>query len=364
MRPKLSMTLLVLCSGIASAAPLFSVQSLGLPNIAAPSDAPVTHFSGDADHTAIQGSTPDSIWNTKLSYPSSDNSGLHAAYGMQLDTNLASGAQMQIGARSKEILFNTIYEPQSDLRIKFSGSQLSQTNDYAFASGTQSERTSQSLFLVGLRKLGQPGALFSEASLSAWHAAASEVDANPRFWQPEPGDTDNIYVDPRQLTVGAQQGYQWQLGLAPLPRIKLELGANVQHINYDLMDGSTDRQRSSARHIQYTHYLDDCTQLQGNFQTAESARGFGFSLTQGAWRISAAKLTDRNSGASDVTINAGYTISLGGKSNSDCGSRLNQARSFGSLASSATQRSANLPSAPSVLIDSSIAPVPSEVWRR
>lgn len=355
---------LTLCCANVSAAPLFSTRPLGLPDIAAPSGAPVTQFSGDANHTVIQSSTPDSSWNTKLFYPSTDNSALHAAYGMQLDTNLAGGAQMQIGARSKEILFNAIYAPRPDLRIKFSGSELSQTNDYEFASGTLAERTSQNQFLLGLHKLGKPGAFFAEASLSAWRAPATEVDAKPRFWQSEPGTVDDTYVDPRQLTVGAQQGYQWRLGLRPLPRTKLELGGNVQHINYDLVDGSSDRQRSAARHVQYTHYLDDCTQLQGNFQTAESARGFGFSLAQGVWRISAAKLVDRNSGASDVTINAGYTISLGGKSSSGCGFALDQARSFGSLASSAIQRSANLPTVPSVLVDSSAAPVPSAVWRR
>ncbi len=344
-------------------APLFSAQPQALPDLALPSDLPTSRFAIDQQSATLGGDTRDQTWTTHVNYAT--DPALSVVYGLRLDPTLAGGTNLVYGTRHKELLLNAIYAPQKDLRFKFSGGQLRRTDDFEFASGAYADSVTQHTYLVGVHKYWD-SALFSDFSLNAWHAYADDTEPGQQALVRETELAKELYIDPRALATGARRGYLLNLALTPLPESRLELGTGVDQTSYHFADGSASRDDSASHRLHYTQYLDNCSRLQGNYQSKAAWRSFGVSLASGAWSIGAARSFDRDSGDGGYAINAGYTIPMGKTSGrpSSCGSDLNQARTFGSMVNSSVTRSSNLPVAPLVQVDPTARPVLSAVSAR
>lgn len=340
-------------------APLFSVQRSVLPDIAAPSDLPVSRFAANGQSITAGGDTRDQTWTTSMSYPSRLDAAMNLDYGLQFDSNFAGGANLTYGARHKELLLNAIYAPQKDLRFQLSGGQLHQTDDFQFASGLHTDSVAQQNYLLGVRKYWDQSAFFSDVSLTAWHSHADDPSIGQKTMMQETDQATQVYIDPRTLATGALHGYLLNLSVTPLPQSRLELGAGMDRVAYDFADGSAEHDSTASRRLHYTQYLGNCSRLQGSYQRNASWRSFGVSVARGAWTIGASRSLDHDSGDSSYTLNAGYTIPLGTASAraNTCGSELKQAGTFGTMAGGSVTRNPNLPAAPLVQVDSTVSPI-------
>lgn len=348
----------------AAGAPLFSVKKQVLPDLATPSDLPVRRFAIDGQAATVGGDTRDQTWTTQLSYSSRLDAAMNVDYGLRFDRTLAGGANLVYGTRHKELLLNAVYAPRKDLRLKLSGGQMRQTEDFQFASGLHAEDVVQHNYLLDVRKYWEHDAFFSDVSLTAWSAYADDTALGQKLVRQESDLATRVYTDPRALAPGALNGYMLNLAVAPLPQSRLELGTGMDRLTYDFADGSSTRDSAASRHLSYTQYLPNCSRLQGSYQSNAASRSFGVSVARGAWRIGASRTLERDGGDGDYTVNAGYTISLGQGSGGACGSDLKSARSFGSMVSGSVARNPNLPTAPLVQVDPTVKPVLSAVWAK
>lgn len=350
----------------AGAAPLFSASAQNLPDLAAPDGMPSPHLAIDRQATTLDSHSGDQTWSTQLSYPSRLNAAMNLDYGLRLDPQLAGGARLAYGATHRELLLNAIYAPQPDLRVKLSGSQLRQIDDSELASGRYADNVAQHNLLLDIRKYWSEDALLSDLSATAWHASAGDAGGDPTTPLPDTNPTTQDSSDRRALATGALQGYLLNIGVAPLPQSRLDLGRGTDQLTYDFADGSATRTDNTKRHLRYTQYLDNCTRLQGNYQDDAFSRSFGLSVASGAWSIGATRTLDRNGGDSSYLLNAAYNIALGKASSVACASELKNARSFGSMLDNSIARNPNLPAAvpPPVQLDPAVPPVPSMVWAK
>jgi len=342
--------------------PLFSVKKQTLPDLAAPAE-PTRRFAIDGQTATVGGDTGDRTWTTRLDYASRNEAAMGLDYGLKLDREFAGGANLVMGTRRKELLLNAVYAPEKNVRVKFSGGQLRQTEDYQFASGTAADSVVQNNFLFDIRKTWSGDALLSGLSLTAWQASAGGADPGQKTLLQDGDLATRVLVDPRLLATGAQRGYMLNLALAPLPASRLELGTGVDRLRYDFADGSGERDSTASRRLHYTQYVGGCSRLQGNYESHAAWRSFGVALARGAWSIGASRTQDRDSGDGGYAINAGYTIPMGRTSGrpTTCASSLQAARSFGSLTGSSVARDPNLPAAPLAQVDPTARPVVSEV---
>lgn len=346
----------------AGAAPLFSASAQNLPDLAAPDGMPSPHLAFDRQATTLASHSGDRTWSTQLSYPSRLNAAMNLDYGLRLDPRLAGGARLAYGATHRELLLNAIYAPQPDLQVKLSGSQMRQTDDSELASGRYTDDVAQHNVLLDIRKYWSADALLSDLSATAWHASADGTGGDPMTVPPDADPATPDAGDRRAPATGALQGYLLNIGMAPLPQSRLDLGRGTGQLTYDFADGSAARTDNTQRHLRYTQYLDNCTRLQGSYQDDAFSRSFGLSMASGAWSIGATRTLDRNGGDSSYLLNAAYNIALGKAGRVACASELKNARSFGSMLDSSIARNPNLP-AP-VHLDPLVPPVPSIVWAK
>lgn len=343
--------------------PLFAAKKQALPDLAAPSDLPSRRFAIDGQGATVGGDTSDQTWTTRVNYASRLDAAMNLDYGLRLDRTLAGGANVVVGTRHKELLLNAIYAPEKDLRLKLSGGQLRQTDEYQFASGLHADSVVQHNYLLNIRKYWDDSAFLSDLSLTAWRTYADDADIGQKTVLLEHELATEVLVDPRTLATGAQRGYMLNVAVTPLPQSRLELGTGIDRLHYDFADGSAERNSTPSRRLHYTQYLNDCSRLQGSYQSNAAWQSFGVSVASGAWSIGASRTLDRDSGDGGYALNAGYTIAMGKTGGRpSCASELKSARSFGSMVGSSVARNPNLPAAPLVQVDPTAKPMLSAVW--
>jgi hypothetical protein len=369
MSPKSLLPILVFMAASSQAGdhlPLFSAKKQVLPDLALPSDLPASRFAMDGKAATIGGDTSDQTWTTRFTYPSRLDAAMNLDYGLRLDPRLTGGANLVYGTRHKELLLNAIYAPQPDLRLKFSSGQLRQTDDFQFASGPHADSVAQRNYSLDVRKYWDQSALLSDISLTAWRAHANEPDIDQKTVLRTNDEDTLVYLDPRLLAAGVQEGYRLNIGVAPLPQTRLELGTGADRLSYDFADGSVTRNDATSRRVKYTQYLDNCSRLQGSYDSNAYSRSFGLSVANGAWSIGASRTLERDNGDNHYALNAGYTIPMGktsGRANT-CASELKNARSYGSMVHNSATRNPNLPAAPLVQVDPTVKPVLSAIWAK
>lgn len=366
-KPLLSiLVLLAASSHAADDLPLFSAKKPVLPDLAAPSDLPASRFAMDGKTATVGGDTSDQTWTTRITYPSRLDAAMNLDYGLQLDPRLTGGANVVYGTRHKEVLLNAIYAPQPDLRFKVSSGQLRQTDSFQFASGPHADSVAQRNYSLDVRKYWDQSAFFSDISLMAWRAHANEPDVEQKTVVRTNDEDTLVYVDPRALAAGVQEGYRLNIGVAPLPQSRLELGTGADYLSYDFANGSVARDDATSRRVKYTQYLDNCSRLQGSYDSNAYSRSLGLSVAQGAWKIGASRTVERDNGDDHYALNAGYTIPMGKTSGhaNTCASELKNARSYGSMVHNSATRNPNLPAAPLVQVDPTVKPVLSTIWAK
>lgn len=280
-------------------------HSLVYPDLAAPPPAPISKLI-DRDRAFVGYHTEEEHWKVGLEYADSMSSGLRFDYALNLTKDIALGTNVTMGQHRQDVVLNGFFVPVSDLRFRVAGGQLHQTNDFAFLSGSQSGSIRQDNYLLDARKYWRHS-LISDVGLVAYGARAEDQRLDPKIIAFD----DSTLIDPRELAAGRLKGYQLNFALTPLPRTRLEFGRSVSQISYHYADGTNVNEEQVTNRARYTHYLDQCMQVQGGYDNAPYGDRVDIGVRKNAWQLGMSRSLGRDGNASDYAIRVNYAIPLG-----------------------------------------------------
>lgn len=278
---------------------------LVLPDLAAPPPPPVSKVMDR--HRALVGyHAKEEQWKVGLEYPNHTSSAFKLDYGINLSSDFALGTNVAVGQNRRDVVLNGYFAPASDLRLRVAGGQLQQTNDFAFASGNQAGSVRQDNYLVDAKKYWHRS-LLSDVGLSAYGAHAQDQRLDPKIIASD----HRILIDPRELAAGTMQGYQLNLGLAPLPGTRLEIGRSVSQVSYQYANGTEANEQIITNRARYIHQLDRCIQLQGGYDNAPYGDRVDIGLRKNSWNVGLSRMLARDNNAADFAFRVNYAIPLG-----------------------------------------------------
>lgn len=309
----------------AAQAPGGSAAMRDLPDLPVPAREPA-YLTLDPGLVGVGFKSKTEKWGARLNNYRGATPSLTLDYGTLLTESLGMGGNLIYQGDSSEALINVVLAPAQSMRLQLTAGER---RDYGACPAPACGIPAQRSYLLGLKKFFDKRSAGSSVGLFAYDI--------------EDGNAASAAANLSPLPSGLR-GYILNLGLQPGARSRMELRHSWGELSYSARDSQPQQHRLSADGVKYTHYFDNCMQLQGRYGSSVNAGRLNVGIAKNQWSVSLSRIHSPD--GDDASLRIGYAIPLGSgvRKAIECGP--SNGRPFSPLVEAVSSRPAQLPRGP------------------
>jgi hypothetical protein len=291
-----------------------------LPVLPGENEAAPGYFSIDEQSAAVGYERNHEKGNAKVEEYLNLDPLLSLDYGILLTNTFGAGASLARQGDQSRLQVNAVFAPARRLRIHLAGEQS--------ASGSPSDAGVRNGYSADIKRIWGKNSMLSDIGLGAY---TMQADGAGYAGLSSADNADDAAIE-------RVDGIMLDLGLRPSAGTRLALRREQGFLKRLMQDRYRRSASFAANHLSYSHYLRDCTRLQGSYVDGIDARGWDLNIAKDNWRIGMSRAVD--AGRGDVALSVGITIPLDGRNrrNSDCGFDADSAPEFEPIVDAAIAR--------------------------
>jgi hypothetical protein len=317
---------LALCAGAAQALDKLDPVLRGLPDLPSAKDTSSSYLNFGKGGAAMGYATRDERWGAKVDRFLTPNQSVTVDYGTLLTNKLGAGAAYTRRDALSEVVFNGVYAPQRNVRLRLTGTQLRGAGGF-MPTPDDDVTVLQNSVLLNARKQWNNYLFLSDLGLTAYSAQAN---ASSR--------------DDVAAAAGRQDGYMLNLGMQPTARSRIELGREFGHLSYYLGEDARHVEELGSNRMKISHYLGNCVRFQGHYSASADTDRLDVKLSRNNWSVN---LSHEQGGSNDNAIMIRYALPLDTRARRNhCAGNPAGAPTFESLVNASVSRPPRLSGEP------------------